>query len=81
MKETKYICDVCQDHTEYQKGLGVQVIFETEQNEGRSSKPYLQDVELDLCEWCMRNILRGNYIFASGAMGHNKYYFKRKDGK
>ena len=57
----------------------LQVIFVTDQTEGRSIDPYLCPVNIDLCEDCVEHLLKGNYIFASGAQGANEYYFlKRK---
>jgi hypothetical protein len=32
--------------------------------------------KLDLCLICMARILNGNYVFGSGAMGHNTFTFK-----
>lgn len=67
-------CDICGN------GCGemtqkTQVIFTTEQTEGRSCNPYLQLVDIDLCDECKEHLLKGNYIFAEGAQGYNKYYF------
>ena len=77
MKEEKYTCDVCKIPYEVNyKNVKMQVIFESEQNEGRKSPPYFNFVNLDLCVSCMNTTLAGYYIFASGAMGHNTYYNK-----
>jgi len=84
MEIKTYKCDIkgCKgivgNHKEH-PGVQVpmQVIFTTEQNEGRSTKPYFETIKLDLCDKCFSNTLNGNYIFASGAMGHNEYYFRR----
>lgn len=78
MKQEKYICDVkgCSNESEH-KQKDIQVIFDTEQTEGRSVKPYLDTVKIDICEKCLQTILKeGKYLHASGAMGHNEYYFK-----
>jgi hypothetical protein len=75
MKKEIYECDICST-TATNVNLDIQVIFETEQQEGRSTKSYFRDEILDLCNECKEKNLRGNYIFASGAMGYNKYYFK-----
>lgn len=78
MSKTESInCDIC-GKLSNQISSKIQVIFETEQNEGRASSPYLQMVDIDLCSDCRTVLLNGNYIFATGAMGHNKYYFKEK---
>ena len=73
---TKYYCDVCHTETDnYEEKI--QVIFETEQNEGKKCKPYLEENKLNLCDKCKNKILYGGkYIFAFGAMGSNKYFFK-----
>lgn len=71
-------CDICGDLEIKEKQKSFQVIFTTEQNEGRSCEPYLEDARLDLCEQCRNRVLEGDAIFAQGAMGYNNYYFKKK---
>lgn len=52
----------------------MQVIFETEQEEGRTCQEYLSMEKLDICASCMRGIIDdGRYIKATGAMGYNEY--------
>lgn len=69
-------CDICHKKATTHKTL--QVIFTTEQTEGRSCKPYLSfPEELDLCDDCLGKIMKGNYVFGSGAQGYNDYYFKK----
>ena len=71
----KVYCDICNEKATTHKAL--QVIFTTEQTEGRPCKPYLNfPKELDLCDNCLGKIMEGNYVFASGAQGYNDYYFK-----
>lgn len=53
----------------------LQVIFHTEQTEGRGVKPYLSLQSLDVCEKCMEKVLKGNYVHGSGAQGVNDFYF------
>lgn len=73
---TKIFCDVCGKENE-NEDIDIQVIFTTEQNEGRSCNPYLCKETLNLCDSCMNNILyKGKYIFADGAMGCNTYKFE-----
>lgn len=75
MKIIKTVCDVCKKETSGDK-FDIQVIFTTEQNEGNSCEHYLENKKLNLCDGCLNNILyNGNYVFAEGAMGHNKYSF------
>ena len=74
----EYFCDVCQlDLVGAPKTVKLQVIFETEQTEGRYCKPYLSDQSLDICTGCMDTIItEGRYLHAHGAMGYNTFYFK-----
>lgn len=79
MKKEIYICDLCKEEIRSpRKGeKKVQVIFTTEQEQGITIKqPYFELVDLDWCEQCKTKALNGKAIFASGAMGYNKYYFK-----
>jgi len=69
-------CDILDCGKENSKEHKLQVIFETEQTEGRSCKPYLSNELVDLCDECFSKVLKGQYIFAYGAQGYNKYYFK-----
>ena len=60
------------------KKIYIQIIFTTEQNEGRRCKPYLCNEKLNLCNKCLNNVLdNGNYIYANGAMGCNTYFFRK----
>lgn len=55
----------------------LQVIFTTEQNEGRPRDRYLHSFyTLDLCDDCKKHLLKGNYVCAYGAQGYNTYYFE-----
>ena len=80
MKRTQVLCDVCDTHGTETPASHVdtpmQVIFTTEQTEGRSSPPYLDNVKIDLCDSCMKIVLEGKYIFAEGAQGSNTYSFR-----
>lgn len=71
-------CDLCgteMGHNEvFQAKLPV--IFTTEQNEGRPSKPYVQMEQLDLCRECLDRYIA---VAASGAMGVNDYRWR--DGR
>ena len=70
-------CDVCSKDKASETSISV--VFTTEQCEGRPTKPYLQNVEIDLCDDCLgRVLLQGEHLFAHGAQGHNSYYFKEK---
>ena len=80
MKKEIWYCDICKEESGApRKGEGqVQVIFTTEQNEGRATKPYLEMVNIDWCEQCRNKVLSGQALFAKGAMGYNDYYFSEK---
>lgn len=78
MKREIITCDLCGRDKDVSTNK-MEVIFETEQTEGRSSKPYIDTSTFDICSNCLGHVLKGNYIFASGAMGYNKYYFKTKE--
>lgn len=76
MKTEHYTCDIGNCNNEAAlKSFELQVIFTTEQNEGRGTEPYLSTVKIDLCKGCYEQIVSGNYVFATGAMGHNEYSF------
>lgn len=80
MKTESYTCDVCKGALEGVDSSHVevpmQIIFTTEQDEGRSSDHYFEMKKLDLCDTCKDKALSGKYIFAQGAMGHNTYHFQ-----
>lgn len=76
-------CDVCRcadtNDSGFKKDCALQVVFTTDQNEGRFTEPYLSKEKIDICCDCYANLLAGNYLFGSGAQGYNKYHFKRDD--
>lgn len=79
MKQINVICDIenCKGFVgEPGENMKLQVIFHTEQTEGRATNPYLYLVEVDICEACKNRILTGDYVHAWGAQGYNKYNFK-----
>lgn len=73
-----FFCDVCGEDMKTQNPTMIQVIFHTDQTEGRGVKPYLSNCDIDICESCKNHILNGNYLHGSGAMGHNTYNFTTK---
>jgi ribosomal protein L37AE/L43A len=77
MKTEIWKCDIdkCENSANH-KGLSIQVIFTTEQTEGRNTKPHLSNEKIDICQSCLDKVLEGNYIFGAGAMGHNCYTLK-----
>lgn len=83
MKKITYNCDIknCNNKVEIEENIqkNIQIIFLTEQTEGRGSDPYLDNKKLDICEKCMNKILKGEAIYGQGAQGHNNYNFKEKE--
>jgi hypothetical protein len=75
MKKEITYCDVCKKETQI-KTKTLPVIFTTEQTEGRSCKPYLETNRIDICEECGRLIISGNFLYGTGAQGHNQYRFR-----
>ncbi len=83
MKKTTISCDICglELHSEIEDfqdefGKKLQVIFTTEQTEGKSCAPHLCMENIDICKACYKKVLEGKAIFAHGAQGFNTYYFQ-----
>jgi hypothetical protein len=85
MRTTIYCCDVkgCENEVHENENLNmkIQVIFLTEQTEGRPISPHLCEIEIDICDVCLKKVLNGNYLYATGAQGHNKIFFDEKEVK
>ena len=77
MKYEIFRCDItgCKKDVVHRTIL-LQIIFTTDQTEGRSTEPYLTHETLDVCADCYERILQGDSVFGSGAMGHNTYRFR-----
>jgi hypothetical protein len=76
MKETIVHCDIEDMKHGGKVALhSVSVVFTTEQDEGRATKPYLEIKDIDICESCF-SFMTEKYraIMAQGAMGYNKYF-------
>jgi len=81
MTITEYKCDIknCKKNvSEERKQKSFQVIFITNQSDGRHADPYFDVLKLDICNECLKVALSGGAIYAAGAMGHNSYWFKEK---
>ncbi len=65
-----YVCDLCGKELSASMSITVPVKWTTEQNEGRSCKPYIVADALDLCDECLERVTA---IEASGCMGHSKF--------
>ena len=77
MKQTTITCDISErEHFSTVKEYTIDVIFDHDQEDGRSKcKPYFDKEKIDICVGCMNYMLENRrYIYAYGAMGHNKYY-------
>ena len=84
--EIKYKCDICgrkYDEKEYseqnnpydekikiRRVSGFPVLFTTEQNEGRSCKPYITFENMDVCNKCLFALVR---VKGWGAQGFKNY--------
>lgn len=81
MKVEEIFCDVCGKKIEKPKAekARIQFIFTTETTEGRGVEPYLSSGEVDICEGCIERRVSGESLFASGAQGHNTYYFQEDE--
>ena len=75
MKKTQTFCDICKNEKKILEKK-IQVIFTTEQTEGRSCSPYLSMEKIDICQKCLDSVLRGNYLIGSGCQGYNNFNFK-----
>ena len=77
MKKEIIQCDICKKESFNKTDIltySLQVIFTTEQNEGKSVEPYLDNVNIEMCNDCYKKLLETRtYIIASGVMGHNTY--------
>jgi hypothetical protein len=72
--KTVVTCDVCK--LSEATNTKMQIIFLTEQTEGRPTGAHFVIDELDICPSCLKVALAGNYLFAEGAQGYNRYWFK-----
>jgi hypothetical protein len=77
MKKVTYLCDVDGCENQDTETIKIQVLFTTDQTEGRGMPTYLSIHDLDICEHCINKILKGNYLYGSGAQGYNKFWFKQ----
>ena len=81
MKTELMHCDIkdCKNTWEFKENYRkaeMQVIFHTEQTEGRCTEPYFQLLKLDMCGECGEKVMTSKrYLEAHGAQGHNTIYF------
>lgn len=59
-EEIKYFCDICGENTKEKDIFQVNypVIFTTNQTDGASSKPYIEQKQLDVCRHCADKVLK-----------------------
>ena len=70
-------CDICGKKDNEIQLENLQIIFTTEQTEGRSCEPYLIKEQLEICPECLGKIVNGKSIlYGSGAQGYNKFWLK-----
>jgi hypothetical protein len=70
-------CDVCGGNKILNYERDMQVVFTTERTEGRSCKPYLDVVTLDICNGCLEEIYNGRQLMGAGAQGCYSYFFRK----
>lgn len=77
MKESIEIitCDLCGSKVDGIVNVSYPVLFMTDQNEGRSCVPYIEEKKLDLCPECLEKSCR---ITAQGAQGYNIYFMRKE---
>lgn len=68
-------CDICKNEAEVQS-IKYPVIFHTEQDEGRTVKPYVSYETIDMCQECLHKAL---VIQGYGAQGVNHYEIRSLD--
>lgn len=68
----KHYCDICGNEIPSEDYIKIKypVIFYTDQTEGRSCAPYIDETTLEVCIPCAKKILR---VTATGAQGLNYY--------
>ena len=69
-------CDIKNYDNKNAENQKLQVIFLTEQTESKSSKPYITQEKLDICQKCIQKICKGQVIYGYGAQGFNTYELK-----
>lgn len=73
---TTHKCDICGADAKHLQ-TKLQVVFTTEQTEGRPTTPHLSVEQLDLCGGCLQRIIDRHPVRGGGAQGHNTYEMVR----
>lgn len=63
-------CDICGKEDESCKTINYPVMFFSDQTEGRPCKPYISQETIDVCDNCIRKIVK---VKGYGAQGYNNY--------
>jgi len=77
MKIKGRTCDICSRLEAIPENI--QVVFKTDQTEGRACSPYLDIVWMDICHTCINKIIEWNTLYGVWAMGYNNYSFNKKE--
>jgi len=79
MQKVIISCDIKeQEHSGEAKQHTLTVIFLTDQEEGRSCKPYISRNTIDMCESCFNKMIQERrLVTVIGAMGYNDYYLNK----
>lgn len=62
-------CDICKSESNCQN-ITYPVLFLSDQTEGRPCKPYISLQKIDVCEMCLKDVVR---ISGYGCQGHNTF--------
>lgn len=54
----------------------IQVVFNTEQTEGKYTTPHLYLQNMDICPECLQRLINEHPLIASGAQGYNRYEWR-----
>lgn len=75
-----HYCDLCgtEIKSSMVEKIETNVLFTTEQTEGRPCKPYITKCSIDFCSKCFEEYKR-TLIMASGAQGRNDFRFRKSD--
>lgn len=63
-------CDICGKEDKSCVSINYPVMFFSDQTEGRSCEPYISQEVIDVCDSCIKKIIR---VKGYGVQGHNNY--------
>lgn len=85
MTKNTLVCDLKDCGKEWEKPekyqqRTMQVVYTTDQTEGRCVEPYFENLKLDICPDCMGKIMKSRrYLEAHGAQGYHNVYMLKDD--